>query len=533
VLLGAVGFLLVIACTNVANLLLARAADREREIAVRVSLGASSARIVRQLLTESIVLSVFSALLGFVIALEGTKMLVALVPSGMSVQALGEVSVDWNVLAFTLGVALITGVVFGLAPAYHALQGRAQECLKSAGRASTASRSSARLRNALVVAEMSLALMLLSAAGLMVRSFAALEHVRLGFDVDHLLTARVSLPAKRYPNDTLTLAFFHAAEQRIASLPGVSAVGATSALPLTDQRAASGFNVEGRPPAARGAEPIGDMRAVTPGYFGAMGIAIQNGRGLSETDVSNSPAVGVVSATLARTFWPNESAIGHYLLYEWNGMERVRIVGVAADVHHAGPDQAAYMEIYRPLAQFPYSAMTLVVRGSGDPAAYASPLRAAIKSVDAQVAVADVRTMNDLASRSLARTRLSTTLFSLFGALGLLLATVGIYGVMSYTMQQRRHEIGVRMALGARAGDVVRMAVQRGAQLVLLGIVIGTVGSLAGAHLMEKLLFGVTPGDRLTFAVITVVLGGAALLAAYVPARRATRIDPVTVLRGE
>jgi putative ABC transport system permease protein len=206
---------------------------------------------------------------------------------------------------------------------------------------------------------------------------------------------------------------------------------------------------------------------------------------------------------------------------------------VAADVHHAGPDQAAYMEIYRPLAQFPYSAMTLVVRGSGDPAAYASSLRAAIKSVDAQVAVADVRTMNDLASRSLARTRLSTTLFSLFGALGLLLATVGIYGVMSYTMQQRRHEIGVRMALGARAGDVVRMAVQRGAQLVLLGIVIGTVGSLAGAHLMEKLLFGVTPGDRLTFAVITVVLGGAALLAAYVPARRATRIDPVTVLRGE
>jgi putative ABC transport system permease protein len=530
-----VGFLLLIACANVANLLLARAADREREIAVRISLGASPARIVRQLLTESVVLSLFSALVGLAIAVKGTQALVALVPSGMSVQALADVSVDSSVLAFTLGVALVTGIVFGLAPAYHAMRGDAQESLKSGGRGSTMSRSSARLRNALVVAEMSLALMLLAGAGLMVRSFAALERVQLGFEPDHVLTARVSLPGRRYPNDTLTLAFFRAAEQRVAALPGVTAVGAISYLPLTGQRSASGFNVEGRPAAPAGAEPIGDMRAVTPGYFRAMGIAIKDGRNLAETDVGNSPAVGVVSETLARSFWPNESAVGHYLLYEWNGNERVRIVGVAADVHHGGPDQAAYMEIYRPLAQFPYSAMTLVVRGGGaaDPTSYVSPLREAIRSIDARIPLAEVRTMNELVSQSLGRTRLSTTLFGLFGALGLLLAAVGIYGVMSYTVQQRRHEIGVRMALGARAIDVVGAVVRRGAQLVLAGIVIGTVGGLLGARLMEKLLFGVPPGDRLTFVVIAVVLGGVGLLAAYVPARRATLVDPVAVLRGE
>lgn len=533
VLLGAVGFLLVIACANVANLLLARAADREREIAIRISLGASPARIVRQLLTESVVLSLFSALVGLAIAVKGTQVLVALVPSGMSVQALADVSVDWSVLAFTLSVALVIGIVFGLAPAYSAVRGDAQESLRSGGRGLTMSRSSARLRNALVVAEMSLALMLLAGAGLMVRSLAALERVRLGFNPDDVLTARVSLPGRRYPNDTLTLAFFRAAEQRIAALPGVSAVGSISYLPLTGQRSASGFNVEGRPVAPSGAEPIGDMRAVTPGYFGAMGISIKDGRNLAETDVANSPAVGVVSETLARTFWPNESAVGHYLLYEWNGNERVRIVGVAADVHHDGPDQAAYMEIYRPLAQFPYSAMTLVVRGAGDPTSYAPPLREAIRSIDARIPLAEVRTMNELVSESLGRTRLTTTLFGLFGVLGLLLAAVGIYGVMSYTMQQRRHEIGVRMALGARAADVIGAVVRRGARLVLAGIVIGTVGGLLGARLMEKLLFGVASGDRLTFVVIAVILGGVGLLAAYLPARRATRVDPVAVLRGE
>jgi predicted permease len=534
VLLGAVGFLLVIACANVANLLLARAADREREIAVRISLGASPTRIVRQLLTESVVLAVISAVLGLAIAVKGTQALVALVPSGMSMPSLSDVSVDWRVLAFTFVVALFAGIVFGLAPAYHAVRRDPHESLKGGGRAGpSVSRSSARLRSTLVVAELSLALVLLAGAGLMVRSFAALERVPLGFDPEHVLTARVSLPRARYPNDTLTLAFYRGIEQRIAALPGVRAVGAISFLPLSGQRSSNGFNVDGRPPAAPGSEPVGDMRAVTPGYFKAMGIAIRDGRALEETDAAGSPAVGVVSETLARTFWPNESAVGHYVLYEWYVNERVRIVGVAADVHHGGADQAAFMEIYRPLAQFPYAAMTLVVRGSGEASSYTGPLRAAIRAIDPGIPLAEVRTMDELVSQSLGRTRLSTTLFGMFGALGLLLAAIGIYGVMSYTVQRRRHEIGVRMALGAGAGDVVQMVVRRCAQLVLLGIVVGTIGGLASARLMEKLLFGVTPGDRVTFLAIAGILGAVGLLAAYLPARKATQVDPVSVLRGE
>jgi putative ABC transport system permease protein len=534
VLLGAVGFLLVIACANVANLLLARAADREREVAVRISLGASPTRIVRQLLTESVVLSLISAVLGLAIAVKGTQALVALVPSAMAVQSMSEVSVDWRVLVFTAAVAVVTGVVFGLAPAYHATRGDTHESLKSGGRGgSSVSRASGRLRNALVIAEMSLALVLLAGAGLMVRSFAALQQVRLGFDPAHALSARLTLPGRKYPNDTVRLNTFREVERRIAALPGVKAVGMISWLPLTGLRAASWFNVEGRPPAEHGAEPVGDMRAVTPGYFQAMGIAIKQGRGLTEADAQKTPAVGVVSETLARTFWPNESAVGHYLLYEWNGNERVQIVGIASDVHHDGPDKAAYMEIYRPLAQFPYSGMALVVRGSGDAAALAGPVREVVRSIDRELPLAQVRTMDDLVSESLGRTRLSTTLFSLFGALGLLLAAVGIYGVTSYTVQQRRHEIGIRMALGARPGTVVRMVVRRGAALVGAGIVIGTVGGLAGGQLMQKLLFNVSPGDTSTFVAIAALLGAVGLVAAYVPARRATRVDPVAVLRGE
>lgn len=534
VLLGAVGFLLLIACVNVANLLLARAADRQREVAVRVSLGAAPERIVRQLLTESVVLSLGSAALGLALAIKGTQALVALVPRGMSSQPLSGVSIDGRVLLFTAAVAFITGVVFGLAPAHQATRGNTHETLKSGGRGgSNMSRSSSRLRSALVVAEISLALVLLAGAGLMVRSLAALHQVHLGFEPAHALTARITLPQRRYPSDTAALAFFRDAESRIAALPGVTAVGAISYLPLSGQSSSSGFNVEGRPPAEPGAEPVGDMRAVTPGYFKAMGIAIKDGRGLTETDIASSPAVGVVSETLARRFWPKESAVGHYLLYEWNGNERVRIVGVAGDVHHEGPDKAALMEIYRPLAQFPYSSMTLVVRGSGDPVAYVVPMRQAIQSIDRQLPLAEVHTMSELVFQSLGRTRLSATLFGLFGTLGLILAAIGIYGVMSYTVQQRRHEIGIRIALGARPQQVVGMVVRRGMVLATIGIALGTVSALGLTRFMQGLLFQVGPTDQRTMAVVALILGAVAALAAYFPGRRATSVDPVKVLRGE
>jgi len=534
ILLGAVAFLLLIACANVANLLLARAADRQREMAVRISLGAAPARIVRQLLTESLVLSLVSSVIGFVIAVKGTRTLVALVPQGLSTQSLASVGVDWRVLVFTTVVAVLTGVMFGLAPASQVRRTNVQEAIQEGGRSGMGgTRSSARLRGALVIAEVSLAIILLTGAGLMVRSFSALQRVRLGFEPANALTARLTLPGRRYPSDTSQLAFYNAAEARLSSLPGVKAVGFISFLPLSGARAASSFNVEGRPPAPPGQEPTGDMRAVSPGYFKAMGITLKEGRDITKQDVGNTPAVAVVSETLASTFWPGESAVGHFLLYEWQGNERVEIVGVAADVHHDGPDKSAFMEIYRPLAQFPYDRMNLVARVAGTPMNYAAVVHDAISAIDPELPLAQVKPMSDLVRESLGASRLSTTLFGLFGALGLILAAVGIYGLMAYTVQQRRHEIGIRMTLGARPGQVVRMVIGRGVVLAFSGILIGMIGAFALTRFMRALLFQVAPGDLGTFVVVAVVLSAVAVTASYFPGRRATHVDPVTVLRGD
>jgi predicted permease len=530
-LLGAVGFLLLIACANVANLLLARAAVREREIAVRVSLGASPRRLVRQLLTESVVLAAASALVGFVLALKGTQALVALVPSDLSLQMLNDVSVDWRLVGFTTMVALACGVLFGLAPALHAARGDVHGSLKEGGRGgSEQSRASARMRSALVVAEMSLALVLLTGAGLMVRSFAALQQVNLGFRAEQTLTARLSLPSRTYQSDTAVAAFFEQAEARIGALPGVQAVGAISYLPLTGLRSVNGFQIEGRPPAEPGQEPAGDFRAVTPGYFRAMGIPVKQGRGFTNADGIGSPKVALVSETLARTFWPNGSAVGRFLVYQWNNLERVEIVGVVGDVHHDGPDKQAYMEIYRPHTQFAYPSMAIAVRTNGNPSQYARPVAAAVRAVDAEVPLASVQTLEDLAAQAVGSARLSTTLFVLFGGLGLLLAAMGIYGVMSYTVQQRQQEIGVRVALGASPREVTALVVRRAARLSLMGISLGVLLAFVGAGLMRKLLFGIPPHDPATFLTIAAVLTTVGIAAAYVPARRAARMDPVRAL---
>ena len=533
-LLGSVGFLLLIACVNVANLLLARGADREREIAVRISLGASPGRLVRQLLSESIVLSGVSALVGLALALKGTAMLVALVPSGLTIQTLENVTADWRLLAFTGAVAIATALLFGVVPAFHAPRADVQEALKEGGRGSSSvSRSSARLRNALAVAEMSLAFVLLAGAGLMVRSFSALAHVDLGFRAEHVLTARVSLPPRKYESDTGIVQFFRDADEKIIAVPGVQAVGAINFLPLTGQRSVNGFTVEGRPAPEPGTEPSGDMRSITPGYFRAMGIPMKAGREFTNADGMDAPQVGIVSETLARTIWPNESAVGHYITYDWGTPQRVQIVGVAGDVHHDGPDKHAYMEVYRPVAQIAAIGMTLVVRVSGDPAQYGTSLRNAMREVDREVPLATVQPMSALVSQSLGATRLSTALFGLFGGLGLLLAAIGIYGVMTYTVQQRRHEIGVRIALGASPSRVVTMVVRRGAALALVGIAFGLVAALAMAGLMQKLVFGVPPRDGATLGTIAVIVGAVGVVAAYVPGVRATRVDPAAALRGE
>jgi putative ABC transport system permease protein len=534
VLFGAVGCLLLIACANVANLLLARAANRRREIAVRIALGASPRRIVRQLLTESVLLAVIGAALGVAAAVVGTRLLIALVPPEFSVASVTHVGVNARVLLFAVGVALVTGIAFGLAPALQAARGDAQDSLKEGGRGGGAdSRRSGRLRAALVVGEISLAVMLLAGTGLMVRSFIGLRHVPLGFEPAHLLTADVVLQSRKYDSDTAAVQFFEEAQSRLAALPGVRAVGAISYLPLSGQRSASGFQVVGQPVPPRGQEPTGDFRAVTPDYFRAMAIPIEEGRAIEPTDRRDAPEVAVVSHTLARTFWPNESAVGHELHYEWDRWHTVRIVGVAGDVHHGGPRAEPFMEIYLPLGQFPYHGMTMVVRTATDPVSLARPLRETIRGIDPDQPVAQLRPMTELVSASLGSTRLSTVLFGLFGAIGLVLAMIGIYGVGAYTVQQRHHEFGIRMALGAQPRDVLAMVVKHGLVLTGIGIAAGVGAALVLTRLMRALLFGVAPDDPVTFAWVAVLLAGVAALSSYLPARRATRIDPVSALRSE
>ena len=532
VLLGAVGFLLVIACANVANLMLARAGARQKEIAIRASLGATRARLVGQLLTEALVLSFVASLVGLALAAAGTRGIVSLIPASYPAQSITEVAIDGRVLAFTLSIAVLTGVAFGLAPALSLSRSALHDTLKEGGREGSATtRATTRLRGALVVAELSLAIMLLAGAGLMIRSFTALRHVELGFEPSHALIAEVSLPTRKYSTDTEQIAFFRALETKIAALPGVQAVGAISFLPLSGLRSSSGFVVPGRPTPPKGEEPVGDMRAVTPGYFRAMGIPIKAGRPLAETDAASSPAVAVVSETLAHTFWPNKSAVGKFIDYEWYKMEHVQIVGVAGDVHHEGVDKQPLMEIYRPLPQFVYSDMTVVVRSVGDPGSLATPVRDAVRAIDRDQPIGHLQTMGAVVDQSLGTSRLSTMLFGLFAIVGLVLASVGIYGVMSYGVIQRTREFGVRMALGAQPADVRGMVVREGAVLTSIGIAIGLAGAFAFTRLMRTLLFSVSPTDPLTYAGIAAVLGAVALVASYLPARKATRVDPVIALR--
>jgi predicted permease len=467
-------------------------------------------------------------------AWAGTRVLGGIAPAQLDTAAVRGIGIDARVLVFAICVAMATGVVFGLAPALESARRDPKDALSEGGRGgSGGTRRAGRLRAALVVVEIALAVVLLAGAGLMVRSLADLRRVPLGFDAAHVLTAGVVLHGRGYTSDTTAVAFFEQAEQRLVSLPGVRAVGSISWLPLSGQRSASSFTVVGQPVPPLGEEPVGDFRAITPGYFAAMGIPVEEGRGIEAGDRRGAGQVAVISRTLARTFWPNGSAIGHELKYEWDGWYTVRIVGVAGDVHHDGPRTEPYMEIYRPLEQFPYSGMTFVVRTSGDPLAVAAPLRAALRNLDPTQAVADVRPMTDLVRTSVGDTRLDTVLFATFGVIGLVLAMIGIYGLGAYTVQQRSREFGIRMALGAQRSEVLSMAIRRGLGLAAVGLVAGVAGALSLTHLMGTLLFGVKPNDPVTFLWVAAALAAVAALSAWVPARRATRLDPVAALRSD
>jgi putative ABC transport system permease protein len=534
ILLGAVAFVLLMGCTNVANLLLGRAAARQREIAVRVALGADQMRVIRQLLTESLLLSGLGGLAGFLLAVWGTKALLALGPKNMLAGA--AVNVDWRVLAFTMAVSLATGILFGLGPSFVALSTDVNATLKEGGRDSSSSRGGNRLRAALVIAELSLAVVILVGAGLCIRSFYLLNSVNPGFNPHNLLTMKLSLPNASYREDAKKIAFFQQLRDRTAGLPGVISASADSWLPFTTMGAATGFQIEGQPKLSDADQPTTDVRVVEPDYFRTMGIPLVAGREFSADEASVQSHVIIINQALATGYFRGESPIGKRITVAMGGQTEKNpslIVGVAGDVKHDGLNKTARPMIYWPHPELPLPFMTFVARTNGNPLALIGAVRQQVKQLDPSLPVSDIATMEQRMSESVAESRFSTLLLGVFAVVAIVLASVGIYGVTSYAVTARQHEIGVRMAIGAQPADVQRMFIRRGIGLTLTGLALGLATSFALTKLMTGLLFSVSPHDPLTFAVMAALLLIVATLACYIPARRATRVDPLVALRYE
>jgi putative ABC transport system permease protein len=532
-LMGVVGFLLLIACANVANLLLARSAARQQEIAIRRALGADRWRLVRQFLTESVLLALCGGFLGSLLAMWGVEVLVALSPQ--NIPRLGEINLNWQVLAFTLFISLATGVVFGLLPALHATNPNLTESLKEGGRSSTEGLRGAHLRNSLVVSEIAIALVLLIGAGLMIKSFVRLQEVDPGFHPERILTWDVGLPSAKYKEDAQVVGFYNQFMTRVAAQRGVESVAGISALPLSGGGDVVSFEVEGRPIAAvEGQSVDAEYRVITPAYFATMGIPLVKGEGITERHTADVPAVMVINETFARRFFPGEDPIGKRLnLGDPQTAPWRAIIGVVKDVRHEGLDTEPYPQMYSPVAQFPRRAMTMVARTSTDPMAIVPSVRSELSAIDRDQPLYNVRTMEQVLAASIARQRFNMLLIAVFASVGLVLAAVGIYGVISYSATQRTHEIGIRMALGAQTRDILRMVVGQGMLLALIGVVVGLVAAFALTRLMSSLLYGVTATDPLTFIGLSVLLAVIALLACLIPARKATKVDPMIALRYE
>jgi len=544
-LVAAVGFVLLIACANVANLLLARSSARQREIAVRRALGASRARLLQQLLTESVLLAVAGGIFGLLVAIWGVDGLVRLSPS--SLPRLHDVGVDATVLAFTAGLSIATGILFGLAPAIQGSHAEPQQVIRETGRSSTATGRTTRLRSTLVVGEFALALVLLIGAALLVQSFWRLQHVDLGFNPSSVLTARLWLPQPNLPETgpyfthDARVSFYTRVLDRIAALPGVDAAGGVTALPLSGAAGRTAFTIEGRP-SATGGNLSSESSLVTPGYFRALGIDLVRGRLFDAHDDVKAPLAAVVSESFARQFFPGEDALGRRIAPGTRGRAgagplqpapsmRLTIVGIVRDVKNGRLDAADAPLLYRSVLQTSNLNLTLVVRTRHDPAALAEPLRREVRAVDPNEPLFGVRTMDEVVGAALAERRFTMLLLALFALTALVLSAIGIYGVMAYFVTQRTHEIGVRMALGASARDVLAMVLGQGARLAAAGVVAGMAGALVVTRAISTLLFGVGPRDPGTLIALSAALTAVALLACYVPARRATRVDPVSALR--
>ena len=537
VLLGAVGFVLLIACANVANLLLARAAARRKEVAIRTALGANRWRLIRQLLTESVLLALVGGGLGLSLATWGVKLLVRL--NENNIPRAQEIGVDTRVLAFALVISVLTGLLFGLAPALQSSKASLTETLKEGGRSSGGAER-ARFRGMLVVSEIALALILLIGAGLLVKSFTRLLDVNPGFRTQNLLTMQIALSRNKYRDNNQIGAFYLQALEKVKALPGVQAAATVSSLPLSGAISSGFFGIEGRsvPPGMQG--PHTDFRGVSHEYLQMMGVPLRRGRYFTDHDAPGTLNVVIIDDTLARRYWPDEDPIGKRVSYnnDPNGQPVWReIVGVVGAIKHKGLDADYRGTLYSPQIQVGGGAIrNLVARAASDPMTLVSAVRAAIQSVDKDQPIYQVRTMDEWVAESVAQKRFSTLLLGLFAAVAMILAAVGLYGVMSYAVTQRTHEIGVRMALGARRRDVVKMVVRQGMLMALGGVAIGLGASFAMAKLISgfsNLLFGVKATDTTIFLVIPLLLIGVAFVACYLPARRATRVEPLIALRGE
>jgi putative ABC transport system permease protein len=532
VLFSAVGFVLLIACANVANLLLARGANRRKEIALRIALGATRGRIIRQLLCESVLLSVGGGLLGLLLANWGGQMLVRL--SAGSLPSSGEVGMDSWALGFTLLVSLIAGVLAGVAPAMQFSKNELSETLKQGSGRGGGSSVKQSTRKALVVCEVALSLILLVGAGLMIRSFWKLQSVDPGFDTSNTLTLSVGLPSTRYPEPQQQLAFHDRVLEQLAALPGVVAVGSTTTIPLTGGGSRQPFTIEGRPAPPVSEQPLAQTRYVSPDYFRAMGIPLKQGRAFDDRDREGAPQVVIISEAMARRFWPGQDPLGQRLTASFHLKQGAReVVGVVGDVKSRGLDDEAAATMYLPFRQAPRPWITFVARTASDPQGFVQPVSRAVYAVDREQALISVRTMEQVLTESLSGRRFNMTLLISFAGLALALAAVGVYGVMNYSVMLRRRELGIRIALGARGLDVLRLVLGQGLALTLIGVGVGMAGAYALTRLMASLLYGVTATDFVTFGSVSGVIILVGLLASFLPARRATKVDPMIALRSE
>lgn len=528
VLFGAVGFVLLIACANVANLLLVRAAARQKEIALRTALGASRLRIIRQMLTESLLLSLLGGALGALLAVWGVELLVTL--SADSLPRTVDVKIDSNVLAFTFVIAIVTGLLFGLAPAFRTAKVNLIDSLKDGARGADGTLRN-RTRSVLVVFETATAVVVLISAGLLVRSLIALQSVDPGFDANNVLTFRIDLPNKKYEGEGRSKVFWEQLESRVSSLPGVQSVGLITDLPMSGQLNDLPYTVEGRPAATPDQALNADFRLVNQNYFSALRIPLLRGRSFTEQEARESVPVTLISQQLADTVFPNENPLGKRLVSGMSG-QAFEIIGIVGDIRHTSLGAQPVPAMYFPDRNFG-NRRNLVIRTQNDPLSIVGAVRQQVRELDPDQPIAELKRMTDWVDSSVAVQRYRTTLLAAFAALAMILAATGIYGVMSYTVAQRTHEIGVRMALGARRLDVLKLVVRQGMLLTFVGVIIGLVGAFALTRVMASLLFGVTTKDPITFVVVAALLTAVAFVACFVPARRATKVDPLVALRYE